>query len=199
MPHTQQSNKTNSTYVYGHPQKRKKLEMSDDDLKKSACSLIRIMQDAVEKDNLSNELGRPALKKLLLLDQVTQDLRRCAIQHFFLENGGCTVMSQWLEGLPDGTYPNLSVVQEILGVLDNLQIEPEYLLNAKKLGRVIKIYANDKANMPQVASLAKSIMDKWSRMVFGISTTYVERGEEYEIELSRRDQYRKLKQKLDRM
>ena len=45
--------------------------MSEDDLKKAAQALIRTMQDAVEKDNDSNERGRPALKKLLLIDQVT--------------------------------------------------------------------------------------------------------------------------------
>ena len=53
--------------------------------------------------------------------------------------------------------------------------------------------------MPQVAGLAKQIMDKWSRMVFGISTTYVDRGEDAEEGLPRRDQYRKLKQKIERM
>ena len=83
-----------------------------------------------------------------MLEEVTKDLRRIAIQHFFLESGGCHVLGQWLDVLPDGTYPNLSVVQEILQCLDNLAIEPEYLLEAKKLGRVIKVYAHDKANMP---------------------------------------------------
>lgn len=53
--------------------------------------------------------------------------------------------------------------------------------------------------MPQVAGLAKSIMDKWSRMVFGISTTYMDRGEDGEEGLPRRDQYRRLKQKIDRI
>ena len=36
-------------------------------------------------------------------------------------------------------------------------------------------------------------------MVFGISTTYVNRTDEYEDDLPRRDQYRKLKAKLERM
>ena len=121
MPQTQTTNKTNSTYTYGN-QKRKKLEMSEEELKKSAQTLIREMQDAVERDNEANEKGRPALKKLLLLDHVCQELRRIAIQHFFLESGGCTVLGEWLDVLPDGTYPNLSVVQEMLGCLDSLEI-----------------------------------------------------------------------------
>ena len=36
-------------------------------------------------------------------------------------------------------------------------------------------------------------------MVFGISTTYVNRTDEYEDDLPRRDQYRKLKAKLEKM
>ena len=36
-------------------------------------------------------------------------------------------------------------------------------------------------------------------MVFGISTTYVDRGDEYENDIPRRDQYRKLKQKLEKL
>lgn len=83
--------------------------------------------------------------------------------------------------------------------MDSLQLEAEYLLNAKKLGRLIKIYANDKASMPQVAGLAKTIMDKWSRMVFGISTTYIDRGGDYEDDIPRRDQYKRLKKKLEAM
>lgn len=78
MPQTQTTNKTNSTYTYGQ-QKRKKIEMTEEELKRAAQGLIREMQDAVERDNEANEKGRPALKKLLLLDHVCQELRRIAI------------------------------------------------------------------------------------------------------------------------
>lgn len=142
--------------------------MTDEELKKAAQQLISKMQDAVENDNENNASGKPALSKLLLLGDVTKELRRIAIQHHFMENGGCVVMGLWLEQLPDGTYPNKMIVQEILTCLDHLQIEPEYLRSAKKLGRAVKAYATEKANMPQVISMAKKLVDKWSRMVYGI-------------------------------
>ena len=91
------------------------------------------------------------------------------------------------------------IVQEILACLDNLQIEPEYLRGAKKLGRSVKAYASEKANMPQVVGMAKKLVDKWSRMVYGICTTYGTRDDEYETEISSRDQYRKLRQKLSKI
>ena len=36
----------------------------------------------------------------------------------------------------------------------------------------MKAYSKNRSNMPQVQELAKRILDKWSRMVFGISTAY---------------------------
>lgn len=73
-------------------QKRKKPEMTDEELKKAAQQLILKMQDAVENDNENNASGKPALAKLLLLGDVTKELRRIAIQHAFMDNGGCVVM-----------------------------------------------------------------------------------------------------------
>ena len=73
-------------------QKRKKQEMSDEELQKAAKMLILKMQEAVSNDNESNKKGRPALEKMMLLKEVTKELRRIAIQHYFMENGGCVMM-----------------------------------------------------------------------------------------------------------
>ena len=94
--------------------------MSEEELQKAAKNLILKMQDAVSNDNESNKKGRPALEKMMLLKEVTKELRRIAIQHYFMENGGCVMMGQWIQPLPDGTYPNQMIVEEILTCLDNL-------------------------------------------------------------------------------
>lgn len=49
--------------------------------------------------------------------------------------------------------------------------------------------------MPQVINLAKKIIDRWSRLVFGIKTTYSRDVEDEDFD-SHRDQYRRLKRKL---
>ena len=66
--------------------------MSEEELKKAAEQLIMKMQDAIENDNENNANGKPALAKLLLLGDVTKELRRIAIQHYFMESGGCIVL-----------------------------------------------------------------------------------------------------------
>lgn len=162
------------------------------------------MKLAVEADNQSNSKRKPALQKLMQLDEVTKELRRIPIQQDFLDRGGCNALADWLYPLPDGTYPNVKVVNEILQVVDTLDINSDLLSNSK-LGRMIKIYAKNKAKMPQVVDLAKRIEDKWSRMIFGISTRYYDgdRGrDDDEIGENNdhdQDQYRRMRQRLERM
>lgn len=37
-----------------------------------------------------------------------------------MEIGGIGLLGRWLEALPDGTYPNISVVREILMTINAL-------------------------------------------------------------------------------
>ena len=107
--------------------RKQKIEMTDDEREKAATALIIQMKTAVAEDNEANSNRKPALKKLLLLEEVTKSLRRIPIQEHFIERGGCNALADWLYPLPDGTYPNVKVVQEILQVIDTLHIETNFL------------------------------------------------------------------------
>ena len=80
--------------------------MSEDKADEIATDLTSRMQDAFNSDNKSNEEGVPALKKLLMLEEVTGYLRKQLISEKFIQIGGCSIIGHWLEPLPDGTYPN---------------------------------------------------------------------------------------------
>jgi len=64
--------------------------------------------------------------------------------------GGCSVLGDWLDMLPDGTYPNITIVQEMLHCIDSLLISSDDLTRSNNLGRVIKQYANGNAEITQV-------------------------------------------------
>lgn len=170
--------------------------MSDAEIQSIAQELATKMQRAVEEDNANNLKKLPALKKYLLVEEVSRQLRRSAISQVFLDNGGCGLLGQWLEPLPDGTFPNLTVVQEILSTIDLLSIGPDELQTDKNLGRIVKLYARNIPNMPQVVNLAKKIIDRWSRLVFGIKTNYSRDADDEDFD-THRDQYRRLKRKLE--
>ena len=62
-----------------------------------AKALIDRMQEAVDLDREANENRQPALRRLLMANEVYSKLRKNQIQEKFLENGGCRVLSQWLD------------------------------------------------------------------------------------------------------
>jgi transcription factor SPN1 len=141
--------------VTGHPtldalaraSKRRKIEMTDEERQQAAHDLITLMLDVVEQDNASNAKRKPALQKLLNLEHVTKELRRIPIQEYFIEKGGCEALANWLYPLPDGTFPSVKVVQEIMSVIETLHIDPHFLEKDPKLARVIQVYAKNKASM----------------------------------------------------
>lgn len=69
--------------------------------------------------------------------------------------------------------------------------------------RTVKVYAKNRANMPQVQDLAKRIIDKWSRMIFNIKTSYFEPSRDrdaYEDDIvDDHNGYRTLRKKIDKM
>ena len=76
--------KARTSEAHEHPamkktSRRMKNAMTEDEKQKAATELIVIMKNAVDKDNESNSNRKPALQKLLLLEQVTKELRRIPI------------------------------------------------------------------------------------------------------------------------
>lgn len=94
------------------------------------------------------------MKKLLLLDEVTRELRRLPIQSCFLGQNGCQILEYWLRALPDGSFPNVSLVKELLNLIDSMQIEARHL-DENELGKLIRWYADGLDNMGQVKGIAK--------------------------------------------
>lgn len=107
------------------------------------------MQDAVIADRASNVKGQPALKRLILANTVYSELKKKTIQESFLDKGGCQVLSEWIDIMPDSTFPNINLVEGVLHCIDSLQLDTEHL-EQSKLGTVVQYYAEGLANIPQV-------------------------------------------------
>ena len=90
--------------------------------------------------------------------------------------------------MPDGTFPNVNIVQDMLQCIDSLSVET-IQLEESNLGKIIQYYAEGFANIPSVRPLAKQIMDKWSRIIYKINRQYDPEGQ-YDSE------YRSLQRKL---
>ena len=91
---------------------------NDDQVKEQALVLIAKMKQAFESDNKSNQQKKPALAKLMMLNEITKELRKKSLQNHFIDHGGVRALCFWLAPLPDNTTPNLKILQEILQAID---------------------------------------------------------------------------------
>ncbi len=98
------------------------------------------------------------------------------------------MLADWIDLMPDGTFPNINLVEGVLNCIDSLQMDTDYL-EGTNLGQVVQYYAEGIAKMPQVKKLAMQILDKWSRIIYKINTQYDPEGK-YDIN------YRELQRKL---
>jgi hypothetical protein len=55
--------------------------------------------------------------------------------------------------LPDGTFPNITIVEAMLNCIDSLNISTENI-EGTGLGKVIQMYAEGIAKMPPVRQIA---------------------------------------------
>ena len=81
-------------------------------------------------------------------------LKKQTLQQIFLDEKGCEDLADWIDMMPDGTFPNINLVEGVLNCIDGLTIETDHL-EQTKLGMVLQIYAEDMAGMPKVKRLAK--------------------------------------------
>jgi hypothetical protein len=82
----------------------------------------------------------------MMLDSVSKELRKLSLQEKFIDLGGAHLLGRWLEPLPDNTYPNVAIVQEILQTISIMNIDTE-TLNGKSanLGKIVRAYAQGEA------------------------------------------------------
>ena len=77
--------------------------------------------------------------------------------------------------MPDGTFPNINLVQGLLTCIDGLRIDVGHLEDSN-LASSVQFYSEGIAKLPTVQSLAKRIVEKWSRLFYNIKQTYESDG-----------------------
>ena len=75
------------------------------------------MEIAVEEDARAYAAGKPAVKKLKLLPEVEKKLVMVELHEAFLRHGLLTVLRAWLDLLPDGNLPTITVRTRLIELI----------------------------------------------------------------------------------
>jgi len=83
-------------------------------------------------------------------------------------------MRKWLEPLPDGSIPNLSIRTWLIEILKQFPPIDVEELRASGIGKVVMfLWKHKNETMPNKKNL-KELIDTWSRPIFGLSNSYRE-------------------------
>ena len=133
--------------------------------------LLADMKKAADDDIEANNNSLPALNKLKMLDKVLKFLKVSKYHDTFLIMNGCVVLGRWLSQLPDGSFPSTPLRKSLLEALQEIPVSVDNLQNSDLGKSVMAVYNNPRENV-QIKKLAKTLVDKWSRMAFEINTEY---------------------------
>jgi len=154
--------------------------------------LMTTMENAIEADVEKNKKGVPTFEKLLATEKVVSELKKTQFQEIFLQKEGCKLLAGWVSKLPDGTYPTINTLIEILELMNLLPITTENLQKSS-LGRVVReIY--EKIEDIKIKKLAKGLIDKWCRSIFKVEVDFSQLGDNesaYKKYQSKFDKYKK--------
>ena len=135
------------------------------------------MEIAVEEDARAYAAGKPAVKKLKLLPEVEKKLVMVELHEAFLRHGLLTVLRAWLDLLPDGNLPNLTVRTSLIELIQQLPVstdshERKEELKRSGLGRNILFLSTIEEETPKNRARCKKLVEKWSRPVYELSSHY---------------------------
>ncbi|CAJ0650920.1 12264_t:CDS:2, partial [Entrophospora sp. SA101] len=90
-----------------------------------------------------------------------------------LEHNILLAIKYWLEPLPDRSLPSITLIIEMLSLLDKYPITTDHLF-ASKIGRIVYFYTLTKRCPETIRQLATQLVEKWSRPILGLSDDYRE-------------------------
>eukprot|EP00249_Psilotum_nudum_P012323 c23720_g1_i1 orf=112-1608(+) len=157
--------------------KNRKLERTAEETAMLVEQFMARLEVAAEEDAELNRLSKPAINKLKMLPVLMNVLSKRQLQQEFLDRGVLSVLKNWLEPLPDGSLPNITIRTKLLKILTDLPIDVELYdrreqLKKSGLGKVIMFLSRSDEETPGNRKLARDLVDKWSRPIFQKSTRY---------------------------
>mmetsp|Transcript_44801 Transcript_44801/g.51769 ORF Transcript_44801/g.51769 Transcript_44801/m.51769 type:complete len:359 (-) Transcript_44801:212-1288(-) len=168
--------------------KRGKDKLDEETVARECDEVLQAMEEAYDRDRLSNKQKKPALEKLKYINTLAQALKKNQVQEKFLNNQGLDMMSKWLEKMPDGSPPGQTLKKKLIEIIATLPVDGEHVSNTTLSKRLYEFYKNPKEDI-DLKKLLKTIIDKFSRVALAMSVDYSSQREEESIPRKRDSSY----------
>jgi transcription factor SPN1 len=156
-----------------HRMKKKKREKKNlSEVEEEAKHFLHQMELAADEDETAIAERRPATKKLSMLNEVCDMLKRRDMQRLLLDFQLLKVCKRWIQPLPNGTLGNITIRQRLLDTISKMTGETGISPNDLKqsdFGKVVMILYKHRSETPSMKRLLKELIEQWSRPIFNKS------------------------------
>lgn len=149
--------------------KKKKVQKKYSELEEEAKPFLGKMLQAAEDDEESISQKKPALKKLMMIDEVCETLARKDMQRPLLDQDLLVICKKWIEPLPNGQLGNITVRQRLIGAISIMTGENGITsmdLKRSDFGKVVMSLYMHKSETKAMKRSLRSLIDQWSRPIF---------------------------------
>jgi len=153
--------------------RRKYNEEISEQVKQQIQKLIADMETAAMDDEEALSVGEPAVSKIHLLPAVITEVSKINLQAVFIHFNILLSIKKWLSPSADGTLPNVTIRESLLKLLTQLPIDTTHLKESE-VGKVVMQLWKHPDEEPKNKKLAQELIEKWSRPLFNLSTSYSE-------------------------
>lgn len=149
--------------------KKKKVQKKYSELEEEAKPFLAKMDQAAVDDKEAVSQKRPALKKLIMIDEVCETLARRDMQRPLLDQDLLVICRRWIQPLPSGQLGNITVRQRLIDAVGLMTGENGITasdLKRSDFGKVVmSLYMHKSETKPMKRKL-RSLIDQWSRPIF---------------------------------
>jgi transcription factor SPN1 len=156
-----------------HRMKKKKREKKNiTEVEEEAKHFLNQMDVAADDDDVAIAERRPATKKLSMLNEVCDMLKRRDMQRFLLDMQLLKICKRWIQPLPNGTLGNITVRQKLLDAVSKMTGETGISTNDLKqseFGKVVMTLRKHRSETPAMKRQLSELIEHWSRTIFNKS------------------------------
>mmetsp|Transcript_24553 Transcript_24553/g.67783 ORF Transcript_24553/g.67783 Transcript_24553/m.67783 type:complete len:512 (-) Transcript_24553:1208-2743(-) len=149
--------------------KKKKVQKKYSELEEEAKPFLNKMDQAAVDDEDAISKKRPALKKLIMIDEVCETLARRDMHRPLLDQDLLTICKRWIQPLSNGQLGNITVRQRLIGAVGLMTGENGITasdLKRSDFGKVVMSLYMHKSETKAMKRNLKSLIDQWSRPIF---------------------------------
>ena len=129
------------------------------------------MTSAVKHDIEDKEAGRPATRKLTMLQEVVAAFRSKDMR-MNMDGEILKALRFWLEPLPDRSLPAYDIQRELFQILVEMPDIKYDELRISGLGKLLNFYIRDARPQQHIRFTAQKLYENWSRPILEKSNNY---------------------------